>query len=185
MLKPFKIKKDKERARTKFNLFKEFIDDKSKIIDIGCGSGQFSLELQNKNHEVTAVDVRDKTNTKAITPVIYDGVKLPFDDNQFDISMLITVMHHCQHPDDVFAEAVRVSKNKIFVLEDVYSNCFMKRLTWFMDSLMNLEFKGHPHTNKSESGWDKLFKAHNLKLIHKKKVKILLIFTQVVYVLEK
>ena len=185
MLKSFKIKKDQEREKTNFNLFKEYIGDKSKIIDIGCGSGQFAFELQNKNHEVTAVDVKDKTNTKDIKPVIYDGMKLPFDDNQFDISMLITVMHHCPQPDSVFAEAVRVSKDKIFVLEDVYSNWIMKRLTWFMDSLMNLEFKGHPHTNKSESGWENLFKSHNLKLIHKKKVKILLIFTQVVYVLEK
>ena len=108
MLKFLKIKKDQDRAKTKFNLFKEFIDDKFKIIDIGSGSGQFSLELQNKNHEVTAVDIKDKTNTKAITSVIYDGVKLPFDDNQFDISMLITVLHHCPQPDDEFTEAVRV-----------------------------------------------------------------------------
>ena len=185
MFKSYKIKKDKARAKTKFNLFKKFIDTNSKIIDIGCGSGQFALELQNKNHDVTAVDVNDKTNTIAITPVIYDGLKLPFKNNQFNICMLITVLHHCHKPNDVFAEAVRVSKDKIFVLEDVYSNWFMKRLTWFMDSLMNYEFIGHPHTNKSENEWEKLFKLHNLKLIHKKKVKILLIFSQVVYVLEK
>ena len=104
---------------------------------------------------------------------------------RFDISMLITVLHHCPQPEDVFAEAVRVSKDKIFVLEDVYSNWLMKRFTWFMDSLMNLEFIGHPHTNKSEYEWEKLFDLHHLKLIYKKKVKILFIFTQVVYVLEK
>ena len=185
MLKKFKIKKDKERARVKFKLYKHHLLKNSHIIDIGTGSGQFSADLQDKGFNVSAVDIIDKTNTSDVAPVVYDGKKIPFQNESFDISMLITVLHHCPDPEQVFAEAVRVSSKRIFILEDVYNNWVMKRLTWFMDSLMNLEFAGHPHSNKSEAEWEDLFSQYNLKIIHKKKVKILLIFTQVVYVLDK
>ena len=185
MLKKFKIKKDQERAAVKFKLYKDYLLKNSHIVDIGTGSGQFSAVLQDKGYNVTAVDIVDKTNTNDIAPVVYDGQQLPFQGESFDISMLITVLHHCPDPEQVFAEAVRVSRKRIFILEDVYSNWVMKRLTWFMDSLMNLEFAGHPHSNKSEAEWENLFNKHNLKVVHKKKVKILLIFTQVVFVLDK
>jgi len=185
LIKKFRIHKDQKRAQTKKELFKEYLPSHSKIIDIGTGSGQFSLVLKENGHQVTSVDIKDKTNTNLITPTVYNGEKLPYNNNSFDISMLITVLHHCPNPENVFQEAARVSKNRIFVLEDVYSNLVMKYLTWWMDSLMNLEFFGHPHTNKSEAEWENLFKENHLRLIHKKKVKVLGIFTQVVYVLEK
>ncbi len=185
MLKKIRILKDQKRAQTKKELFKEYLHFHSKIIDIGTGSGQFSLVLKEDGHQVTSVDIKDKTNTNLITPTVYEGEMLPFDTNSFEISMLITVLHHCPNPEKVFQEAVRVSKSRIFVLEDVYSNFVMKYLTWWMDSLMNLEFIGHPHTNKSEHDWECLFKENNLKVIHKKKTKLLFLFSQVAYVLEK
>ncbi|MCR9183003.1 MAG: class I SAM-dependent methyltransferase [Flavobacteriaceae bacterium] len=185
MIKKIRILKDQKRAQTKKELFKEYLPSHSKIIDIGTGSGQFSLVLKEDGHQITSVDIKDKTNTNFITPTVYDGEKLPFENNSFDISMLITVLHHCPNPEKVFQEAVRVSKSRIFVLEDVYSNFVMKYLTWWMDSLMNLEFFGHPHTNKSEAAWEDLFKDNKLGVIYKKKVKVLGIFNQVAYVLEK
>lgn len=185
MLKKFKLKLDQKRATVKHQLFKEFITNNTSIVDVGTGSGQFAALLKNKGYNITAVDVVNKTNTNQITPVIYDGKTLPFSANTFNIGMLITVLHHCPNPELVFNEVCKVSKNKIFVLEDVYNNQFMKYLTWFADSLANFEFIGHPHTNKSEKEWETLFKYHDLKLIHKKKVKVMVIFTQVVYVLEK
>lgn len=185
MIKKIRIFKDQKRAQTKKELFQKYLPAQSKIIDIGTGSGQFSLILKQDGHQVTSVDIKDKTNTNLITPTVYDGEKLPFDSNSFDISLLITVLHHCPNPEKVFQEAVRVSKSRIFVLEDVYSNSVMKYLTWWMDSLMNLEFFGHPHTNKPEAEWEALFEENRLKVISKKKVTLLFIFSQVAYVLEK
>lgn len=177
--------KDKQRAKTKNKLFGKFIPKNSKIIDIGTGSGQYSLMLKNAGHTITSVDIKDRTNTKFITPILYDGKKLPFEDNSFDVSLLITVLHHCPDPDIVFKEALRVSKKRIVILEDVYSNHLMKYLTWGMDRLVNLEFFGHPHTNKSEEEWENLFEANGLTIIHKQKLKVLFIFSQVLYVLDK
>lgn len=177
--------KDKRRNVSKSELIGGFLNDSKTILDIGTGSGGFAYFLSQKNFKVTPVDVVDKTVQNHIDPIIYDGLHLPFEDKSFDASMLITVLHHCPNPEQVFAEAVRVSKTKIIVLEDVYSNKIMKRLTWFMDSLVNMEFRGHPHSNKSDAQWEALFKKHNLKVKKKTKTKVLAIFTQVMYHLEK
>lgn len=185
MFKKIRTKKDRKRALLKFSLFKDYLPKNATIIDVGTGSGQFAQLLQEKKFQIQAVDVVDKTNASKITPKIYDGQKLPFETNCFDVGMLITVLHHCPKPEIVFQEVVRVSRKRIFILEDVYSNFIMKHLTWFADSLANFEFIGHPHTNKSEKKWEKLFKKHKLDLLHKRKIRVLFIFTQVLYVLEK
>jgi ubiquinone/menaquinone biosynthesis C-methylase UbiE len=177
--------KDKRRNRSKSALIDDFLDSSSSLIDIGTGSGGLALYLKKKGFEVTSVDIVNKTTYPDISPIVYDGKTLPFQDNSFDVAMLITVLHHCPQPEQVFAEAVRVSNKKIIVLEDVYSNWLMKRLTWFMDSLVNLEFKGHPHSNKSETEWEALFQKHNLRIKQKTTTKVLGIFTQVMYHLEK
>jgi ubiquinone/menaquinone biosynthesis C-methylase UbiE len=177
--------KDKLRNRSKAKLIGNFLKSSKSIIDIGAGSGGLANYLKYKGFDVIPVDVVDKNLYNNLSPVIYDGKHLPFEDEAFDVSMLITVLHHCHYPEQVFSEAVRVSKRKLIILEDVYSNAIMKHLTWFMDSLVNMEFKGHPHTNKSEAEWETLFRRHNLKVKKKTKTKILIFFTQVMYHLEK
>lgn len=177
--------KDHYRIPSKVRLIEAILIETRTIIDIGTGSGGLANYFIQQNFEVTAVDVLDKTVYKNITPILYHGSHLPFETESFDASMLITVLHHCPNPEQVLAEAVRVSKKKIVVLEDVYSSWLMKHLTWFMDSLVNWEFKGHPHSNKSEAQWEAVFDAHNLKIKKKTKTNVLVIFTQVMYHLEK
>ncbi|MBZ9626869.1 class I SAM-dependent methyltransferase [Psychroflexus sp. CAK57W] len=177
--------KDKRRNVSKAKLIGDFLNQTETIVDIGTGSGGLAKYLTQHHFEVTAVDIIDKTVHRDINPIIYDGLHLPFENESFDTSMLITILHHCSNPEQVFGEAVRVSKKKIIVLEDVYSSWLMKHLTWFMDSLVNMEFKSHPHSNKSEAQWEDLFHEHNLKVRKKTKTKVLAIFTQVMYHLEK
>lgn len=185
LYKTFSSFKDKRRNISKSKLIGNFLVESKTIVDIGTGSGGFAHFLMQKNFKVTPVDVVDKTIHGHITPIVYDGFHLPFEDESFDASMLVTVLHHCPNPEQVFDEAVRVSKKKIIVLEDVYSSRVMKHLTWFMDSLVNMEFKGHPHTNKSEKQWEELFHKRNLNIKKKTRTKVLAIFSQVMYHLEK
>lgn len=180
-----RTRKEYKRAFIKYKLFQEFIEDSdASIVDVGSGTGYFSEILQNQGYQITAVDVVDRSKTDKISTIVYDGRDLPFQPNSHDIGMLITVLHHCKDPDYLLKEVVRISKKRLFILEDVYSNAFMKYITWFADSLANFEFIGHPHTNKTETEWERCFEHLDLKLIFKKKVKVLFIFTQVIYILE-
>ncbi len=78
-----------------------------------------------------------------MVPVIYDGPKLPWPDNHFDAVLLLTVLHHVADPESVLREACRVG-GRIIIIEDVYATRAQKRLTFLLDSLFNLDFRGHP-----------------------------------------
>jgi ubiquinone/menaquinone biosynthesis C-methylase UbiE len=141
-----------------------YLKKEDRIIDIGCGSCEVCKHLQNDGYAVTPVDVKNRSFFRNIKPIIYDGKKLPFPDNSFDVSLLITVLHHTQDPVAVLSEAKRVSK-RIIVMEDLYQGKAQKYLTFAMDSILNLEFFGHPHTNMTKEEWEHLFKE--LKLTKK------------------
>ncbi|MFH1451515.1 MAG: class I SAM-dependent methyltransferase, partial [bacterium] len=143
---------------------RSFLSKNSKILDIGSGTCNICEVLRKNGHDVTPLDIQNLSFTDSIRPILYDGIKIPFDDDKFDISLIITVLHHTAEPDKILEEAARVSK-QIIIIEDIYTNVIHKYLTYFFDSLLNLEFVGHPHTNKSDKQWKVTFNELGLKLI--------------------
>jgi len=127
-----------------------------RILDVGAGSCEVAKALVDAGFNVKPIDVVNKSLYKNLAPMIYDGKTLPFPDNSFDVVLLITVLHHIKDPIEVLREAKRVAP-KIILMEDLHTNIFQKYLTFAMDSFMNREFLGHPHTNKTKEEWEKVF----------------------------
>ncbi len=162
----------------------EFIPPGGRVLDLGCGTGAISLMLKNMGCEVASADIADKNLTDQVVPVIYDGRKLPWPDNHFDAVLLLTVLHHTTDPESVLREACRVG-GRIIVLEDVYANRAQKHLTFLLDSLFNLEFRGHPHTNKTDREWRRCFAGMNLALQGAVARRVMLVCSQMAYCLDK
>lgn len=156
----------------------------NKILDIGSGTCAVCEILQSKGYETTPLDVADLSFNKNIKPILYDGEKIPFADNKFDVSLIITVLHHSSNPRKILKEAQRVSK-KIIVVEDIYRNSLHKFLTYFFDSILSLHFLNHPHNNKDDKEWKKTFKDLRFKLIKAKYMRVFLVFDLAIYHLEK
>jgi ubiquinone/menaquinone biosynthesis C-methylase UbiE len=106
------------------------------VLDVGCGEGYVAAELGARGAAVELVDIVDvrRTRDQAFGPQpfrLFDGLNLPFPDASFDVVMLNFVLHHV--PDDrkahLLKEAARVSRDKVFILEDTPRNVF--------DRLMN------------------------------------------------
>lgn len=151
------------RAKELIARFEHLLPKQGKIVDVGCGVGHISEILINKNYNVIPLDVDNKSFSPTVIPTIYDGATFPFHDNSCDTVLLITVLHHTKSPETIIKEAARVAKN-IIIIEDIYTNPIEKYTTYFFDSLFNLEFKGHPHTNKTDKEWKKLFNELELRL---------------------
>jgi ubiquinone/menaquinone biosynthesis C-methylase UbiE len=134
------------------------------IADIGAGICQISNELIKNGFFVTPVDILNVSPYPDVQPVVFDGKTLPFADNQFDVSLLITVLHHIPNPVAALEEALRVSK-RVIIIEDVYKGLIQKYATFVMDSVVNFEYIGHPHTNKSSQEWLEVFDQHNLRVL--------------------
>lgn len=151
------------RATKVANDMDKYLRPGNKILDIGAGNCNICEVLMKDNFIVTAADTKNLSLVKNIKPIICDGEDLPFGDNEFDVALLLFVLHHCCNPEKVLSEAARVSK-QLIIMEDIYSSIFQKYLTIAIDSLLNQEFIGHPHSNKNDTEWKELFKNLGLAL---------------------
>lgn len=174
----------KERSYWKLSRIEPFLKKGDKILDIGSGACSLAELLAEKGFLVTALDVRDQSFVKNIKPVVYDGSHIPFEDNKFDVSLLIRVLHHIRNPSVVLKEAKRVSR-RVVIIEEIYEGSLQKYLTFLMDQLTNFEILGNPHSNKTDKEWKKLFVKLKLKLKDAKVEPLYKIFKSVTYHLEK
>lgn len=165
-----------------------FLKASQNIIDIGCGRGLVTKFLREKGKKVTAVDIKGfKYPRKISDVVIYDGEKLPFPNNSFDIALLITVMHHSPNPLMVFKEAARVGK-EIIVVETTFRNMWQKIYTVVIDTIVNIQPKFYKNSYKSDSDWRELFRDNGFKVISSKFYednKLFVSFLHVVYYLKR
>ena len=171
-------------AKFKIQRISEHLSKKDKILDIGTGPGSVCLLLNREGYNLTPVDVIDQTLSSEVKPDIYNGEKLPYKDSSFDTALILTVLHHISNPEEILSEAMRVA-NKIIIIEDIYSNPIQKYLTFIVDSIVNMEFAGHPHSNKSDTEWKITFNKLGLKLKATRYDRFLLFFRQATYYLEK
>lgn len=178
----FQQKRFLKAAKIKYDRMRPFVDTDEKVLDIGSGSCALAKTFKNSGFDITAMDIRNKSRFEDLPAIAYDGNRFPFEDNTFDTSFMITMLHHTPDPAHIIKEAMRVSK-KLIIMEDIYRNGFQKHLTYFTDSLVNMEFKGHPHTNRDDKGWRELFQQLGLKVEHSEEYRFLMFFRQVTYVL--
>lgn len=183
------IKKRKEKT---VNTFNEFINRGEKILDIGAGSGWIGEEIQKrKNVKVALLDIINfnQTNSKL---VLYDGENIPFANNYFDTSLLISTLHHCLKPLKVLEEARRVTKKKIIIIEDVPTPWINKVFLYLWDFsgylitfLVKPPGEGIPFNFKKVSGWQKIFKDFQLKIIFQKEFQSYKVIRHVLFVVQK
>ena len=155
-----------KKASESFDQIKPFIKKSNNILDIGLGSASFASFLKNKKYKVSGVDVVNLSLYKDIQPKIYKGKKLPYKDNEFDVALLISVLHHCGKGKEnlkVLTEAMRVAK-RVILIEDSYRNKLERFIVSIMDQLANWEFWRHPYLTNEEwfsfinkKGWHTVF----------------------------
>jgi SAM-dependent methyltransferase len=170
------------RAEVKRKRLLPFLSSGQSVLEVGAGNGALTKLLGLDGLEMVPLDIADKSLFKEMNVTVYDGNVFPFSDKQFDACQLITMLHHTTNAEELVRKAKRVS-NRIIIMEDIYESPFQKYLTWFTDSLVNWEFYGHPHTNRTDAEWKEIFQRNGLELENVEYYRFLLFFKQVTYVL--
>ncbi len=176
-----------KRAEFFTKIFENHLKPSSRILDIGGGWGFYAEPLQKRGYEVTVLDVV-KPGFQRAPVVIYPGGKMPFEDGAFDAAILVTMLHHTPDPEAILKEAMRVAKNRVIVVEDIYNHGLGRFWTILRDQLYNFEFFGHPCNFKTRAQWQETFKKLGLKLREEKQVytwQAGLRILNIVFVLEK
>jgi ubiquinone/menaquinone biosynthesis C-methylase UbiE len=146
------------RAEKIVQLFENQIPPGSRILDLGGGWGFYGEPLRKRGHEHLVLDVVNPGYQKA--PVLlYDGSRIPFPDQSFDVTILVTMLHHVTDPQVLFKEVRRVTRQKVVVVEDLYHHAVGRFWTICRDRFLNMEFMTHPHQFRKDSEWREFFKA--------------------------
>lgn len=119
------------RTKKLVRQFEKHLDKNNTILDIGSGLCTVCEVLRKKGYKINPLDTQDLSFVDGINPLIYNGDKIPFKNNTFDVSLLLTVLHHTPYPEAILKEAKRVSK-KMIVIEDIHHNIVHKYLTYFL-----------------------------------------------------
>ena len=170
--------------RGKARRIRPYLPAGHRILDVGSGKGGISRLLRRWGYDTVPLDVSDYSNFDDVRPILYDGRRLPFPDDSFGVVLLITVLHHIPDPDVILAEAARVSRRRIIVLEDTYYAIRKRRLLQLMDSIVNCEFRGHPHTNRTRREWRNAFARLGLLVVAESTERALGYFDQTLFVCE-
>jgi SAM-dependent methyltransferase len=124
-----KIHSDFSRTRYKpwpnvvnfINLFPEG----SKMLEIGCGNGK---NLQIRPNDIKGVDIVsefvEECKSDGLDVIQADATKLPFDNNTFDATLSVAVLHHLstiQRRLNAISEMLRVTKSGGKLLIEVWS----------------------------------------------------------------
>jgi SAM-dependent methyltransferase len=92
------------------------------LLDVGCGTGNYLSMFQHKKCVLTGIDPSIKALELARNKLgnqceLVQGsiTDLPFSDNEFDVVTLMNGPHTLDDPQKVIAEAVRVSRSRVFI----------------------------------------------------------------------
>ncbi len=132
------------------------------ILDVGLGIGGIAYSLSKQGYNVTGLDVKNMSIFEDISPTLYDGNKMPFDDLTYDTALLAYVLHHCKDGMNVLKEAKRVAR-RVIVIEDTYRNSFEKIIISLNDMIGNGEYYSHPYFKPD--WWGKYLESQNYNII--------------------
>lgn len=126
-----------------------------RVLDVGCGDGLLAKTIMEMRPDVsiTGLDVLVRPVCH-IETIEFDGKSIPFPDRSFDTVMFVDVLHHCEDPEILIGEALRVTTAEV-VIKDHTRDGFMAGPTLrFMDYIGNARHGvSLPYNYWSRSRW--------------------------------
>lgn len=149
---------EKDRPFTKYPnqlikyLIKRYnINAKHKLLELGCGRGEFLYAFQSLGINGYGVDISDSAkkicDKEKIFCIDFLKEKIPFEDNSFDVVYSKSFIEHFYYPEEIFKEIYRVLKPSGIIInltpdwEAVYKNFyedFTHRTPFTIDSLRDI-----------------------------------------------
>ncbi len=98
----------------KWLVFSMLQSKSGKALDLGCGTGNYTLELKKRGFDVIGLDASEGmlqvARSKGLNCIKGGAYSLPFPDRSFDLVLSVTMFEFIYEPERVVAEINRVLK---------------------------------------------------------------------------
>jgi SAM-dependent methyltransferase len=144
--------------------FAQLAPPSARILDVGCGDGLISAVLQSRRPDLTlrGIDVLPRNHTH-IPVEIFDGSRIPFNDDSFDAVLFSDVLHHTPDPAVLLREARRVAAQCILIKDHNRNGLAAGARLRFMDWVGNARFGvALPYNYWTERQWRTAWKEIGL-----------------------
>jgi ubiquinone/menaquinone biosynthesis C-methylase UbiE len=141
-------------------ILKSGISSTSRILDIGCGTGNYVAELQKRvgclcwgvdpSPEMIS---RAKTQNGRVTSSVGFAEDLGFEDDFFDFAFSVDVIHHVDNRAGYFREAYRVLKPQglLATVTDSEDTIRRRSLAFYFPEIIEHELKRYPALTQLKS----------------------------------
>ncbi len=147
------------RANLISTTFNKFLNSRSSVLDIGCGTGVVVSQLikKYKFKKAFGCDIENYLIEPINFKLQTDPHVIPFKNNTFDIGLFNDVLHHIDFNGQkiLIKESMRVSK-KVLIFE-LIPGIINKTGDYVLNKIHNPNMK-IPFTYRDIDGWKSLFK---------------------------
>ncbi len=117
------------------------VPEQASLLDVGCGDGRVAREIARRvGAKVRGVDVLVRRETLLPQVDSFDGVSLPYDDRQFDIVLLVDVLHHAEKPLELLRDSLRVARQAVLLKDHLCEGLAAASTLRFMDRVGNRRY---------------------------------------------
>ena len=139
-------------------ILSEYIDKKSSVIEIGCGTGYYGIYLSDKCNDYTGIDLspeniqmfNEKINNsgiKNIKSIVGNALMLEnIEESKYDVVLVFGPMYHLpfEKRDLVFLESKRICKN-----DGIIIYAYINKMGAYINGILRIPEK-YPNKNANE-----------------------------------
>jgi SAM-dependent methyltransferase len=145
-----------------------WLPEEGVVADVGSGDGAVAVEILKRRPRLRIEGYDVMARPHAAIPVReFDGRRLPLDDRSVDAVILVDVLHHCDSPGDMLAEALRVSRRLILIKDHRLGHPAARAMLTAMDWVGN---RPHgvvlPFNYWDERRWRETWDRLGLRVLH-------------------
>ncbi|HEU4994014.1 MAG TPA: class I SAM-dependent methyltransferase [Gemmatimonadaceae bacterium] len=145
----------------------ELLPRDASVLDVGSGDGLLARRVMDRRPDVRVrgVDVLARP-TSHIPVELFDGVRLPFEDREFDVVTMVDVLHHASQQQRLLSELVRVSRKLLVIKDHSVRGVFARPTLAFMDWVGNARHGvSLPYSYWTPRQWSEAYGALGLRVV--------------------